>query len=67
MCCVVLQPYNTYIQPGQQVSLQYTFQPAAQVPIQEWQLSLTAYFWYAHTHMPCPYVYAVYQYLMQPS
>lgn len=38
------QPYNAYLQPGQQVSLQYTFQPATQVPIQEWQLALTAYF-----------------------
>ncbi|KAL3152709.1 hypothetical protein ABBQ38_012300 [Trebouxia sp. C0009 RCD-2024] len=38
-----LKPYNSYLKPGEQASLQYTFKPDSYLPVQEWQLSLTAY------------------------
>lgn len=43
MLAVAMQPYNSQVKPGEQVSLQYTFQPSSLIPIQEWQLALTAY------------------------
>ncbi|DBA82944.1 hypothetical protein WJX77_012184 [Trebouxia sp. C0004] len=37
------QPYNSQLKPGEQASLHYTFKPDIYLPVQEWQLSLTAY------------------------
>jgi len=40
---VVLCSRNSQLKPGEQASLQYTFKPDSYLPVQEWQLSLTAY------------------------